>query len=82
MTSQELQSLLTTIVTNLDAAGSIAEGLDPAIAPYVELGKVVDTAIPGLAATVDNWISGAAPTPAEIATQAAELAILQNPNLP
>ena len=82
MSAQELQCLLTTVLGDINTGASIIAGLDPALVPYVALGRALDTAIPGLAATVSKWITGEAPTAEEVAAQAAQLAVLGDPRLP
>jgi len=80
MTQQELQDLLNTIVTDLNTAATFAGVIDPALVPFIQIGKAVDKAIPGLAASVAGWIGGQAPTDAEKADFAAKLAALGNPD--
>jgi hypothetical protein len=78
----DLKTLLSTIVAYLNEAGDFAGTLDPALIPLVAIGKAVDSQIPGLAAAVQGWIQGNAPTQAEIDDVLAKLAVLGNPNNP
>jgi hypothetical protein len=82
MTPAELKTLLDNIVTEVNGAADFAGALDPAIIPFIAIGKAVDKLIPGLAESVDNWIQGNPPTDAEKAELAQQLSVLGNPDLP
>ena len=82
MTSTEIKTLLDTVVTDLNSAADFAGIIDPALVPFIAIGKAVDKMIPGLASGVAGWIEGNAPTDQEKAEKAAQLTVLGNPNLP
>lgn len=82
MTSIQLKDLLTQIVGGLGTVEDIAAGLDPALKPLVLIGKAVEAQIPGIAATVMNWIQGNPPTDAELEDFYKKLAVLSDPNNP
>lgn len=82
MTPSELQTLLDGIVSEVNNAADFVGTLDPALIPFIAIGKGVDRMIPGLAATVDKWIQGNPPTDQEKADLAAQLKVLGNPDLP
>lgn len=82
MTPDQLKTLLENIVTEANTASSFVGALDPALIPFIAIGKAVDTVIPGLAGGIDNWIQGNPPTDAEKADIAAKLAVLSDPNAP
>lgn len=82
MTPEELKNLLQNIVTEAGAVADFAAGVDPALLPFIAIGKAVASQIPSLAATVDAWIKGNPPTQAEIDDLHAKLKVLGDPNLP
>ena len=82
MTPAELKTLLDNIVANLNSVAEVAAGIDPALKPFVAIGKAIDLQIPGLVASVDNWIQGNPPTDAEVAELQHKLSVLGNPDLP
>jgi hypothetical protein len=82
MTPAETKQLLSTIVDDLNAVATVAAGIDPALVPFLAIGRAVDSQIPGLAATVQSWIQGNPPTPAELDDHVAKLKVLSDPNLP
>lgn len=82
MTPDQLKALLDTVVTDLNTAGDFAGTLDPALIPFIQIGKAVDKLVPGLAASVDKWIQGNPPTDQEKAEVLQQLNVLGNPNLP
>lgn len=82
MTPAELKDLLTNIVGGINEVATIAAGVDPALIPFVAIGKAVDSQIPGLAAGVASWIAGNPPTEAELKEFAEKLAVLSDPNAP
>lgn len=82
MTPDQLKTLLENIVTEANNAASFAGALDPALMPFIAIGKAVDQVVPGLVAGIDAWIQGNPPTDAEKADVAAKLAVLGDPNAP
>jgi len=82
MTPQELKILIENIVTEVNAAADFAGTLDPAIIPFIVLGKAIDKQIPGLVETIDNWLQGNPPSEADKKTLEEQLSVLGNPNLP
>lgn len=82
MNAAETKQLLENIVGGLNTTLTIAAGVDPALLPFIAIGKALDTQIPGLAADVQNWIEGNPPTEEELAENARKRAVLSDPNLP
>lgn len=82
MTTDELKTLLDTITTDLNAVADYAGIVDPALIPFIAIGKAVDKQIPGLVAGVANWIAGNPPTDAEKKALLDQLSVLGNPDLP
>lgn len=79
MTQSQLTSLLQDIVSGVGVA-DFAAGIDPALKVPVVVGKAILSQVPGLEATIANWIEGSAPTQEQQDTAAAQLAVLSNPN--
>jgi hypothetical protein len=82
MNPAELKTLIENIVTEVNGVADIAAGVDPELIPLIAIGKAVDKMLPGLVESVDNWIQGNPPTDEEKATLTAQLAVLNNPDLP
>ena len=82
MTPSELQTLLDNIVAEVNTAADFAGTLDPAIIPFIVIGKAIDRQIPGLVANIDRWIQGNPPTQADKDALKEQLSVLGNPNLP
>lgn len=82
MTPDEVKTTVENIVTDIEAVGTIAAGVDPALVPFIAIGRAVANQLPGLAAAVTNWFQGNPPTADEKAALIQQLAILGNPNLP
>lgn len=82
MTTQEIHDLSQNIVTNLDTAATLAGAIDPALIPFIVIGKAVDQLIPELATTVASWVSGNPPTSDELEEFRKKLNVLSNPDLP
>ena len=82
MTPDEIKTLLDGIITEVNGAADFLGTLDPAIIPFLVIGKAIDKQIPGLVATVDRWIQGNAPTAQEKADMIQQLSVLGNPDLP
>ena len=82
MTADEVKNTVQSIVDDLDAVSTLAAGLDPALVPFLAIGRAVEKQLPGLAAAVTNWIQGNKPTPDEVQTLLQELAVLGDPNAP
>jgi len=82
MTPEELKTFLDNIVGEVNLAGDFIGTLDPAIIPYIVLGKAIDKMIPGVVYTVDKWIQGNTPTSQEKADMLQQLSVLGNPDLP
>ena len=82
MSPAELQTLLDNIVNEVNSAADFGGIIDPALIPFIAIGKAVDKQIPGLVAIVDKWIQGNPPTDAEKAALAQQLSVLGNPDLP
>ena len=82
MTSVDLKHLLDTVVTDLNMAADFAGVIDPALIPFIAIGKAVDKLVPGIASSVQSWVEGNAPTDAEKADTLAKIGVLSDPNLP
>ena len=82
MAPADLKQVLQNIVGEVNAVADIAAGVDPALLPFIAIGKAVDKSIPGLAEGVANWIQGNPPTDAELADFQAKLSVLSDPNAP
>lgn len=82
MTPDEVKTLLDHIITEVNAAGDFAGMIDPALIPFITLGKAVDKLIPGVAASVAGWIRSNPPSAQEKADFIAQNAILADPNAP
>lgn len=82
MTQEQLDSLNLEISTAVDQAGNIIGVIDPALIPFIVLGKAVAKSIPGVVDVIQKWIAGTPPTDAERADLLAKLAVLSNPDLP
>lgn len=82
MTTAEVQQTVENIVNDLEAVGTVAAGVDPALLPFIAIGRAVANQLPGLAAAVTNWIEGNPPTADEKAALIQQLNVLSNPNLP
>lgn len=82
MTADEVKSLVQTIVTDLQAVSSLAAGVDPALVPFIAIGKAVSNQLPGLAGTVTAWIQGNPPTDPEVQTLLEQLSVLGDPKAP
>lgn len=82
MTAAETQVLLDSIIAEINTAADFIGTLDPELIPIVLIGKAIDKQIPGLAATIQNWVEGNPPTDAEKADTASKLAVLGDPNNP
>lgn len=82
MTADEVKSIVQTIVTDLQAVGSLAAGVDPALVPFIAIGKAVSNQLPGLAGSVTAWLEGNPPSDAEVATLLQQLTVLADPNAP
>ncbi len=82
MTPEELKTFLQNIVTEAGAVADIAAGVDPALRPFIAIGKAVASQIPGLVASVDSWIQGNPPSQTELDQLQADLKFLGNPDLP
>ena len=82
MTPADLQTLLTNVEAELEGVAGFAGVLDPALLPFIAIGKAVAKQIPGLVAGVDNWIQGNPPTQAEKDDLAQKISILTDPNAP
>lgn len=82
MTPDELKTLLENIITEAGGVADIAAGVDPALRPFIAIGKAVASQIPGIVSSVDAWIQGNPPTQSEKDDLAAKLKVLGDPNLP
>lgn len=82
MTPDEIKTTVETVVNDLDTVAQIAAGVDPALVPFIAIGRSVAKQLPGLSAAVAAWIEGNPPTPAEKQALLDQLAVLGNPNLP
>jgi hypothetical protein len=79
---ENVKLILTQAVDYLDVGETIAAGVDPALIPFIAIGKAVESQIPGIAASITAWIEGNDPTSAEIDEHAKRLAVLSDPNAP
>lgn len=82
MTADELKTLLSNIDAELNGVADFAGALDPALLPFIAIGKAVGKQIPGLVAGVAEWVAGNAPTDQDKADLAAKLTLLSDPNAP
>jgi hypothetical protein len=82
MTPEELKTLLDNIVTEVNAAADMAGSIFAPALPYIAIGKAIDKMIPGIVASVDNWIQGNPPNEAEKADFVQKNAILSDPGAP
>ena len=82
MDPTQLKELLATIVADLNMAADFVGVIDPALIPFIAIGKAMDELVPGMAASVQAWIAGNAPTPEELADFVAKLSVLNDPNAP
>lgn len=82
MTTEELQALLTTIEKEAAQAADFVGAIDPALIPFIAIGKAVASQVPSAVAMVANIIKGNPPTQAEKDQLKAELGVLSDPNLP
>jgi hypothetical protein len=82
MTPTEVKSIVSTIVTDLEEVSSLAAGVDPALVPFIAIGKAVAGQLPGLSESVANWIAGNPPTDDEVTQLLQQLGVLGDPNAP
>lgn len=82
MTPEETKNLLDLITKEVGQAADLAGIIDPALIPFIAIGKAMGGLIPGLISEVQSWVEGNPPTEAEKADLAAKLAVLSNPDLP
>lgn len=82
MTSNEVTSIVNTIVKDLEAVGTLAAGVDPALVPFIAIGKAVADQLPGLTGTVTNWLQGNPPQDADVQTLLQQLGVLGDPKAP
>lgn len=82
MTPEELKQTVENVVVELGTVADIAAGVDPALVPFIAIGKAVSKQIPGLVEAVDSWLQGNAPTDAEKADLIQKISVLENPDLP
>lgn len=82
MTSTEVKSIVTTIVKDLEAVSSLAAGIDPALVPFLAIGRAVADQLPGLAGNVANWLEGNAPQDADVQLLLEQLGVLGDPKAP
>lgn len=75
-TPDQVQSVTQAVVDGLTTLENIASGIDPALQPFLLIGKAIEAQIPGLAAHITAWIEGNPPTQAEIDQFNAKLAVL------
>jgi hypothetical protein len=62
MTAEQVKQLTQDIVAGLETVEDIAAGIDPALKPFVLIGKAIENQAPGIAATITNWIEGNPPS--------------------
>jgi len=82
MTPEELKTLVESIIAEVNNAATLVGALDPALIPFVAIGKAIDKQIPGLVEMVDEWIQGNPPTEADKTELLRQLSVLGNPDLP
>lgn len=80
MTPDQVKQLTQDIVNGLDTVEDIAAGVDPALKPFILIGKAIENQAPGVAAHITAWIEGNPPTDAEKAELNDKLKALENPN--
>jgi hypothetical protein len=78
----DIKQLVENIVTDLNGVADFAGALDPALLPFIAIGKAVDQQLPGLATAIDGWLKGNSPGAVEKADLIAQLKVLSDPNLP
>lgn len=76
MTPEQVKQITEDIVAGLDTVADVASGIDPALKPFVLIGKAVAAQVPGITEHVTAWIEGNPPTDAEKAEFAQKLAVL------
>lgn len=79
---ENVKLILTQAVDYLDVGATIAAGVDPALIPFLVIGKAVAQQVPGMAESIANWIEGNPPTQTEIDEHVRKLAVLSDPNAP
>lgn len=82
MSSAELKQLLTNIETELGGVGDLVGAIDPALIPFIAIGKAVGNQVPGLVSGVADWIGGNPPSQQDIDDLHTKLSVLSDPNLP
>ena len=82
MTADDLKTLLSNIDAELNGVADFAGALDPALLPFIAIGKAVARQVPGLVAGVAEWVAGNPPTDQDKADLASKLSILSDPNAP
>ena len=82
MTADELKTLLSNIDAELNGVADFAGALDPALLPFIAIGKAVGKQVPGLVAGVAEWVAGNKPTDQDKADLASKLSLLSDPNAP
>jgi hypothetical protein len=78
MNADQVKQLTQDIVSGLETVEDIAAGIDPALKPFVIIGKAIENQAPGIAATITAWIQGNPPTDADKASLNDQLKALES----
>lgn len=83
MNAADIAKLTQDVVTYAGEAADFVGVIDPALLPYIAIGKAVAEQIPGIEAHVSEWITGSSsgtdPSPQSVADFQAKLAVLKDP---
>lgn len=79
MDSTQLQTIETEIGAGLTLAGNVAGAIDPALIPFILVGKAAAAAIPSLLDDANRLLSKQDPTAQDIADFRDSIASLNNP---
>lgn len=79
MTDEHLAALEAEVNTAVDFVGNLIGTIDPALLPFIALGKVMAKGFPELLQQVELLIAGTAPTDADKAALAAKINSLAHP---
>jgi len=78
MDATQIKATLQVVIDDINLLGDYAGIIDPALVPFIAIGKAIDKQIPGLAASVANLIQGTPPSDADLQDKAQELAVLSD----
>jgi len=78
-TADKIKAIEAEIGAGLNLVANIAGGIDPALLPFIVLGKAAAAAIPGIVDDVTAMIEGGSPSPEDNAALAQKIAGLNSP---